>query len=253
MGSAIIGLMLSGESLAEAGSVLFRDDFSLGTLDRQQWSYATWTLGRTHFGTIPLIEDGVLHITFDTDRFQGTEVYTQRDFVRGSGVEFRVRAKLGHYPPGLVTAFFTYKEDAAHRSDEIDLEILSKVIRQSEEGAPVWLSTWHDWDPEHLTDDEGLHHFRAEKQLNNFDYETWHEYTIRWLPGETVWLVDDVFVGATRRAQPLASVPFRISLWAPDTRWQEAYSSELMPGNARDHEVYELEVDWVEVRRIPAS
>jgi beta-glucanase (GH16 family) len=235
---------------AMSNAVLFRDDFSEKVLDKTQWSSATWRLGRTQFGLEPRAENGVLHLSFDTLGFQGTEIYTRQEFERESGLEFRVRARLDHYPSGLVSAFFTYVEDKG-QSNEIDLEILSAAVNQRESGVPLLFSTWKNWNPVLHRSGDGLHNDSHIKQLDHFDLDDWHTYTIRWLPEETQWMVDGVTVSSSRLAQPTEKTPFRISFWAPDVAWAEAYSGRLLPVSLpEDREVFEMRIDWVEIRRI---
>lgn len=249
-----LGGILSGFGALAFGAmtsaVLFRDDFSEKVLDKTRWSFATWRLGRTQFGLEPRTENGILCLSFDTFGFQGTEIYTREEFERESGLEFRVRARLDHYPSGLVSAFFTYTEDKG-QSNEIDLEILSTAVNQENSGVPLLLSTWKDWNALLHRAGDGLHNESHTQRLDHFDLDEWHTYIIRWLPEETQWMIDGVTVSSSRLAHPTAKTPFRMSFWAPDMAWAAAYSERLLPVSmAEDREVFDMRIDWVEIRRI---
>lgn len=78
------------------------------------------------------------------------------------------------------------------------------------------------------------------------------EPPIRWLPGKTEWLIDDVVVASSTKAQPDANTPVRLNFWAPTSSWTDAYSSSLKPARKASANVrYYYDVEWVEVRQLP--
>lgn len=246
-------LTLAAALPASAQTVLMRDDFNGTSLNTTTWGLGTWTLGRTQLGNSPIVGNGIARLTFDTYRFRGTEIWSKASFARGNGLEIAARCKLNQLPSGLVTSLFTYAWDpVTSRSDELDIEILTKQVNATAGGDPVMFTSWNDWSEASPTYGDGIHHWSFSVFLANFDVNAWHTYVIRWLPGRTEWWIDGVLVGWTDKAQPEAVTPVRLNFWAPASSWTDAYSSSLAPARkASGNRRYYYDVDWVEVRQLP--
>jgi beta-glucanase (GH16 family) len=240
-------------SQARAQTVLLRDDFNGTTLDSSLWSLGTWQLGRTQLGNSPVVSGGIARLTFDTFQFRGTEIWSKANFAHGNGLEIAARLKLNNLPAGLVTSLFTYTYDNQTRcSDELDIEILTKQVNLTSGGDPVLFTTWNDWSEASPTYGDGVHHWSIGMFLAGLDVNSWHTYVIRWLPAKTEWLIDDVVVASSTKAQPDADTPVRLNFWAPASSWTDAYSPNLRPAKKANANVrYYYDVDWVEVRQLP--
>lgn len=246
-------VLLGGHlELAIGQTVIFRDDFSGTALNQQAWGIGTWKVGRTQLGNAPTVANGMARLNFDTYRFRGTEIYSKALFSKGTGIEFEARIRLNQLPSGLVPAFFTYIYDnATNKSDELDIEILTKQVNLKTGGDPVLFTSWNNWDENSPTYQDGIHHWSIDQFLAGLDVNVWHTYIIRWLPTSTQWLIDGVVVATSDKAQPDAATPLRLNFWAPASGWTEAYSSSLSPTTSANNKRYTYDVDWVEVRRLP--
>lgn len=248
---AFASLLFAGE--AYGGSVILRDDFNGTSINRQLWSLGTWTLGRTQLGNNPIVANGIARLTFDKYRFRGTEIFTNRVFSRGTGLEIEARAKLNNLPSGLVTSLFTYTYDGTTKtSDEIDIEIVTKQVNQTFNGAPIYFTSWNDWNESSPTYQDGVHNWTIRQVMPAFDVNQWHSYVIRWLPDHVEWLIDGKIVATTSNALPDAAAPVRLNFWAPASSWSDAYDSRLQSVNQASKNVrYYYDVDYVEVRSLP--
>lgn len=247
----VAGLALTHSPADAAGAVLFRDDFNAGELDASRWAVGNWKLGRTQLGTVPVVAGGMAQLRFDTYRLTGTEIYTRDAFALGNGMEFEARVRMNYLPSGLVAAMFTYKSQNG-LSDEIDIEVLSKQVNASVGGAPLLLTTWNDWDETNPTYGDGIHQSSRSVFVNQLDVNSFHTYTIRWLPGGTEWWLDGNLIARSTEAQPDLATPFRINFWAPAATWSTAYDASLKPAkNPRQNRSYYVDVDWVEIRALP--
>ncbi|MFM8359486.1 MAG: glycoside hydrolase family 16 protein [Verrucomicrobiota bacterium] len=258
--AAVAVLPWLAPATAQAQTVLLRDDFSGSTLNTANWNLGTWMLGQTQLGNSPVITSGMARLTFDTYRFRGTEIWSKATFNRGNGLELEARVRLNNLPSGLVTSIFTYVyNNATQRSDELDIEILSKQVNASGGGDPVLFTTWNDWyEPTGLYQN-GINHWSFSQFFPNFDVNQWHIYVIRWLPAvppslpaRTEWLIDGVLVASSDKAQPDLATPVRFNFWAPASSWTDAYSSTLKPARKASGNVrYFYDIDHVEVRQLP--
>jgi len=110
--AALAGLA-AGAGTARAGEV-FRDDFAGSSLDTSNWNIGTWQLGRTRLNFTPQVTAGMVRLRHDTynpanpgGSFRGSEIWSDRRFDRGGGLEFEARVRTPVLPSGLVTSFFT--------------------------------------------------------------------------------------------------------------------------------------------------
>ena len=190
-------------------------------------------------------------MSFHTEGFNGTEIYTRRFFSRESGLEIKVRARFGKCPAGLVAGIFTYTTNTNGASDEIDIEFLSKDIIVTQNGLPMVVSTWRQWTETSSDLTDVAHHWTTRLTLRGLDPSAWHEYVIRWLPDRTEWLVDQELIAKSTEAQPDLPSPIRFNLWAPSAAWSQAYAIRLMPTlGANANRRYFFDLDWVEIYRL---
>ncbi|MEO6102223.1 MAG: glycoside hydrolase family 16 protein [Pseudoxanthomonas sp.] len=248
----LAGAMLVATATAAqaGGTVIFRDDFNGSQLDTTAWGVGTWKLGRTQLGNVPVVSGGMAQLRFDTYRFTGAEIFSKTNYALQNGVEFEARVRMTNLPSGLVTSLFTYNTLNA-KSDELDIEILSKQVNLSSGGAPLLLTTWNDWDEANPTYSDGVHHASQSAPVAGLDVNQFHTYTIRWLPGRTEWLVDGVQVASSTQAQPDLASPIRLNFWAPASSWTDAYDARLKPATSKkQNKSYYYDLDWVEVRRL---
>lgn len=242
----------------QPSSVLFRDDFNAKILDAKLWRTANWNLGRTRFGLVPKIEKGIVlleHRTFDPTapgkQFLGTEIYTEKSFERGNGIEIEARVRGKNLPEGLVASLFTYST-VNKLSDEIDFEFLTTEISKATRGSiPILLTNWNNWDEKTEAYGDQIHHSSETVNVKGLDLTQFNTFTIRWLPDQTVWLVNNKVVRSSKNAVPDAPSPIRLNFWAALPAWKEAYSANYMPVDKESKSstaVYEL--DYLEVRSI---
>ncbi|CAN5120304.1 hypothetical protein BH11PSE14_BH11PSE14_00370 [soil metagenome] len=249
---AIAGAVLAATACsAQAnGTVVFRDDFNGSQLNASAWGVGTWKLGRTQLGNVPVVSGGIAQLRFDTYRLTGAEIYSKSNYDLQNGVEFEARVRMNQLPSGLVTSLFTYNTLNA-KSDELDIEVLSKQVNLASGGAPLLLTTWNDWDEASPTYGDGVHHASQSALVAGLDVNQFHTYTIRWLPGRTEWLVDGVQVASSTLAQPDLATPIRLNFWAPASSWSDAYDARLkLVSTKRQNKSYYYDIDWVEVRRL---
>jgi beta-glucanase (GH16 family) len=231
--------------------VLLRDDFSGSTLDSSLWTVGNWKLGRAQLGNTPIVNGGIARLTFDTFGFKGTEIYTNRFFSRGTfGLEVEGRVRLNMpLPAGLVTSIFTYIANSG-KSDEIDIEFLTKQVNAAVSGAPIDFTTWNDF-----SDTYSIPYYSTQrKAISGLDVSTWHTYVIQWLPGKTVWWIDGVVVATDTQVVPDADTQVHLNFWAPESTWTEAYDASFQPTTDVSLNVrYYYDVDYVEVRELTSS
>ncbi|MBV9866090.1 MAG: family 16 glycosylhydrolase [Abitibacteriaceae bacterium] len=246
-----------------------RDDFNApfdnqNVLDPSKWSMYdnTTAYGRTQFGNPPTLgsdnDTNFLRLSLsnynynaDPDYpFKGIEMFSA-PFSRGIGKEFEARARVTNLPPGLIAAFWAYGSRGTwqtpdFRSDEIDIELLSKQPHNS-----LLLTNWNDWNPQNPTYNDGIHHSSQAVNAAGVDWTQWNTYKIRWLPDRTEWYVNNTLVLTMAAAHPDDPLTVRFNVWAPASDWPEAYSSNLTATtNSSLASSYNFDVDWVEVRSV---
>lgn len=242
----------------QSSRVLFRDDFSGATLDSAEWMVADWKLGRTRFGLTPKVERGIAkleHRTFDPiapgKQFLGTEIFTERSFERGSGIEIEARVRARKMPEGLVASLFTYATKDK-LSDEIDFEFLTTELFKAPKGvSPILLTNWNDWEETKEAYGDQIHHSSETVKVAGLNLGVFNTFTIRWLPDRTIWLVNRKVVRTSKAAVPDLSSPIRLNFWAALPAWKEAFSAKLAPTpNESENKTAVYELDYVEVRSV---
>ena len=257
----------SQPALAAAPVVLFRDDFNDTKLDSSKWFLGTWTLGRTRLGNAPVMTGQYARLKFDTfnpsnpgKSFRGTEIGTTKVFERspGTGIEFEASVRVNAMASGIVTSFFTYTSRTTPAgitySDEIDFEFLSKQINSSPATSdPVLTTTWNDWDNNAPVYNNIQTYDSASVNVSPLNLAQFNTILIRWLPGKIEWFMNGQLVRSTTNAVPDEPTNIRLNFWAPASGWTDAYSSQLgFAKNVRQNQTFYYDVDYVEVRSIPA-
>ena len=246
----VVSLLMS-VPLAHGKKVVMRDNFSGSVLNRNIWQVADWSIGRTQFGSVPQLKNGIARLTFDTYQFKGTEILTRKAFSREQGLEIAARVRLNRLPPGLVTSVFLYDYDkATGRSDELDVEVLTRQVGRRPGGATLLFTSWRQWS-EKNDYQNGLTHWSMPTYVRRLNVNDWHVYVMRWLPDKTQWLVDGIRVAESRKAQPDRPSQLHINFWAPAKTWTEAHSEKLKPTQERKAgRRYFYDIDWVEIRQL---
>lgn len=244
--------------MAEAG-VLLHDDFSGSSLDSSLWSVASWSLGRTQFGSTPTVANGSAWLTLQTYNPQapgqsllGTEIYSNEAFAQGSGLEITARVRLHGVADGAVAALFSYTNDAAGATDEIDVEMLTKQLNHpSPQGPTVSFTNWSHWQPSDGYDN-GPRHANVTPTVPGLDVGSYNNFTIRWLPGETQWWLDGQEIAHESLAVPSSPMPVHLNFWAPAATWSDAFSAGLQPtADPAANQTYVFEVSEVTVQTVP--
>lgn len=252
---------------APVPQVLLRDDFSAPFSGQQGLDPARWTAydstyayGRTQFGLQPSVASegatsfarlGVRNYSGNASfPFRGTEI-SSTTFELGTGKEMEARVRVTDLPSGLIGAFWAYGSrgtfgTSSFRSDEIDIEFLTKQSRSS-----LLLTNWNDWDPSNPTYEDGIHHAGVTTSVAGLDWSGWNVYKIRWLPDRTEWFVNGALIQSLAPAHPDQPLAVRFNAWAPDASFQAAYDPALAPASSEGAaQTYSLDVDWVEVRTV---
>lgn len=247
--------------------MLLRDDFSAPFSAQQALDPARWTAydssyayGRTQFGLQPSIaSEGATAFARLSVRnfsgnasfpFRGTEI-SSPTFDLGTGKEMEARLRVTDLPSGLIAAFWAYNSRGEFgtwdfRSDEIDIEFLTKQPRNS-----LLLTNWNDWDPSSPIYEDGIHHAGVTASVAGLDRGQWNVYKIRWLPDRTEWFVNGALVQSLAPAHPDGPLAVRFNAWAPDSSFQAAYDPALAPAPSEgEAQNYSFDVDWVEVRTV---
>ncbi|MEM8947231.1 MAG: glycoside hydrolase family 16 protein [Planctomycetota bacterium] len=240
------------------GTTLLRDDFSGNSLNQAVWRLPTGPgtfFGRTQIrppSQPPVVDNGVVTLLLDThnptaltpgDSFWGHEIQTFQSYSVETGLSIKSRLRFVDTPPGgLVGGFFTFGLDFPIR-DEIDFELLSNAI-----GTQTILTNVFEDDDFNQGGDA------ANVFAPGLDITEFAEYEIRWLPDRIEWFVNGTIV--RREFDTVTDDPqeVRINLWAPNQFFGIAYNPALQPvANAAQNEQFSLEVDFVEISRLPAG
>lgn len=259
----------SGPSPSSA-KVLFRDDFNSFVPSSDPAASTPWFLyssgygyGNTKFGFIPATqtEGGTTFArlrldTFNPDDGTGTKVKgTEFQMRQGYGVpspgraiEFEARVRTPLTTAGVVNGFFPYIDDGQptppevkYINDEIDFEFLGKQSRSD-----LWLNTWNEHNSSSLL-----------TPVSGLNWTTWHTYKIKWSVNKVEWYVDG---SATpiRTVTTTANIPdemmkVHFNIWSPaDPDWTQAYANIVSPTAASNANYY-FDVDYLEIRDVPAS
>ena len=255
----VVTALLVFVETSHAQTVLFRDDFSTGTLNTTNWGVGNWTLGRTDLGNTPTVSGGIASLRLDTynagttTRLRGSEIYTNASYARGAnGIELETRVRMPGVPSGVVTSFFTHTFNANSTADEIDFEFLSKQNFGTTTNHKVQVTNWNDWDSNNPAYNNGTNHRSSMQTVTGLNLNDFNTFTIRWLPTRTDWLVNGSVIYSTSDALPDAAMPVRLNFWAPNADWTDAYDGTLVPvTTVGANQSYFYDVDYVEIRTAP--
>ena len=253
--------------------LVFREDFDFpsgGMPDSNKWvcnhpENSRWIMARTFFpsqvfhpeGPFPKVDNGVCtiqHHHFAPRHrgvfFHGGEIHTVRMFAPNSTYRFEARVKCDQFPNGLVSSFFLYGCHC-NNSDEIDFEFLSNYANDDvnyPNGDPVLANTWNEsfqW-PQYV-------------ETDGLDLTEWNTFRIYWYAdeGRLEWTwIDPCNIERLLRIEtndffvPDEPMHLYFNFWAPNQDWPEAYDANLQPvSDLNANEIYNFEIDYVEVRK----
>jgi hypothetical protein len=247
---------------------IFVDDFSGASLDRGQWRIYddSRELHRTQYGLEPRLgrdSDGttfmrVAQQTFNPNplwsgkKTAGAEVISQQTWSLGTGKEFEARMRMDNLTPGVVLGFFTYIADGewptTYRQSEIDFEFLTNLG-----GDKIWTNIFDDFNPQR-SPDQGGGSFDAPGF--NWNDGAWHTYKIRWMPSETLWIIDDrIVLRREVNILPGSAMAVRFNSWTPRNDWAQAYNPAVNPAaTPEENREIAYDVDYIKCVRcqIPA-
>lgn len=241
------------------GQVLFRDDFGGERLDVAKWyvrggpnvHLGPMTELRTVQDPIP-VGDGVARLQLDTynpknpgQTFLGTQIQTHMKFNLNEGVSIRARMRMdAGAPGGLVGALFSFAwMDDVEGQDEIDVEILSNDTATGRERFLTNLYT--------LQDGSVSGQFQFVSVVGQ-DLTDFHEYEIRRLPDNVVqWWFDGQLVREERDVPEMMESLVILNLWSAGPGFEAAYNPGFEPTLEAGNRTYFMDVDYVEVARIP--
>ena len=251
-------LWMSPAAWKAESAVLFRDDFSGSSLNRNAWMVGTWDLGRTVFGNVPAVSGGLATLKIDTYNplkpgvaFRGTEILTKKNFSRGTGIEYEARLRLRGMPDGFISAFYTFQNNSNGTLDEMDFEFLSKWVNKppSSTSENILLSTWNDWNKYKPSYNDGIRHRDKKLTVSSLDLNQFNTFKIRWLPDRTEWFVNGRYLWSTKDAHADAAMPLKLNLWAANSKWPDAYNAYFNPtSNPYANRSFYFDVDWVQVQ-----
>jgi len=249
--------------------VLLSDDFNTGTqANPLEWrvpfggdsSFLGQTQLKTDNALLPSIVGGAAQFELDTffdeggTVFSGHEMITKRNFALGGGLVWKARMKLGAGTPnGVVGGGFLFdvtREIPVGTSvrDEIDVELLSNEANGDNR---VLTNVWDD---ENFIDGAGASEFvpGSVPPASPYDLNAYHDYEIRWTPGQVQYSIDDTVVRTyTGDEVPNDPMSARFNIWVPDSGFSEAYDAGLTPAtSAGAGSTYTMEVDSVSIERI---
>lgn len=159
------------------------------------WRAASHRLGRGRMRAEQVfVERGGFRLRLGAGSCDGAEMRTKARHLHG---EFSARMKTPH-APGSLSAFFLYA-DVSAGNDEIDIEIFN------DGSGDALFTTWVD----------GKRTGELKVALGFDPGATFHEYTIRWLVGELVFLVDGTVRERVRRGYPTAPMRLMANVWWP--------------------------------------
>lgn len=254
--------------------LLFADDFegaarnpiTRGRLDPLKWQVQgpDQILQRTQWGRSPDLRrdaDGTSFARLSlathnpnpdkAGRFHlSTQITSLDRWNLDSGLEYEARIRADHLPPGLILGFFAYGDAGAWRhtyqKTEADFELLTV-----QGGDKIWTHIWDNWNPLRAGENDGSMHG---SEGANWNDGSWNLFKIRWYPDHTEWICNDILIRDERAVRPGSPMGVWFNLWAPNPDWLDAYDPAVKAApRAATSQSYFYDVDYVRVRRIPAS
>jgi hypothetical protein len=254
----VLILFLNLEILrGQATSQIFIDNFDGTIVNSARWHIPTWVsptdgtyLGRTQFRCTPallpaaILGEAVINVeTLNPTGFSfyGTDLITNRSFVRGNGLIFTIRAKMkAPVTGGIVGGIFLYDLTCSCGAihDEIDFELVTNDVNKIHTNiySDEPLGTGH---PESVT---------AVPPVTDY-----HIYVMKWFPTEITWSVDGNII-RTYGISPGGPMHFHLNMWVPGVEWPAAYNAALQPVTLpASNQVFSMIVDYVRVDSLTAG
>jgi beta-glucanase (GH16 family) len=248
---AILAVIIS-INLADAQTKpIFSEDFDGTSMDPLKWHIPTWVsssdgtfMGRTQMrctqnSALPGIVNGEAIIKLETYNptgfsFYGTDLISNRSFIMGAGLVFTIRAKIAApLQGGIVGGVFLYDLTSGTNHDEIDFELLTN--------RPQEVQT-------NFYNNEPLGAGSPTFEPLTGSVSVYHIFSMKWMPGEVTWMVDNVVVRNITSSIPAGPMHLHLNMWAPAAEWAEAYDSNLQPvTSAGLNQTYSMIVDYVKV------
>ncbi len=260
--TVVLGLV----SISPAQVILSENFSGTGLVDQSTWRLPFGGdgafFGRTEVRTdlttgYPSVSNGVATLELETFRddgsgastglFLGGELHTKRNFARGGGLSFEVRARMPNPVPGLVGGIFLFDVNRTNAAgdlvrDEIDHELISNDTGQA---------FTNYWDDGSFFGSDAGGDGAQQVPFAGFDSTQFHDYRIDWLPNRVDWYVDNTLIRSITSNVPDDPMQLRLNLWAPDEGFTTAFSSSLQPAQtAAQNQTFGLEVDNVQVTRL---
>ncbi|WP_207533726.1 family 16 glycosylhydrolase [Desertivirga arenae] len=204
--------------------VKFEDYFE--TLSKQHWTKASHTFENNlaYFSGRNLsVKDGRLYLMLVQEArkgkpYSGAEIRSRQSFRYGKFIA-RIKPATGE---GIISSFFLYDtKGKAH--EEIDIEFTGKDKN---------LVHFNHW----VNGRENPAHFNLNFDASN----SYHEYSILWLPDYICWEIDGKEVYRTTKNIPQSEMRLMFNIWASKTNnWAGSFDKAHLPAT--------LEIDYIKV------
>ncbi|WP_207421933.1 family 16 glycosylhydrolase [Desertivirga brevis] len=202
----------------------FEDYFE--TFDKQHWTKASHTFennlayfsGRNLFA-----RDGRLHLKLTSvarkgKQYSGAEIRTRKGFKYGKFVA-RLKPAKGS---GIISGFFLY-DTKGRAHEEIDIEFTGKETN---------LIHFNHW----VNKTESPFSVQLDFDAAN----SYHEYSILWLPDYICWEIDGKEVYRTNTNIPHSEMKLMFNIWASKTNsWTGALDESSLPAT--------IEIDYIKI------
>ncbi len=253
---SVVGILVWALTVKVFTASLLNDNFKGDSLDPTKWRFPTWSsptdgtlVGRTQFrvtqnSPLPETRSGAAIIALDLYNptglpFYGTDLISEIQFQRNTGIHIIVRAKMATPRNGIVGSIFIYalKPGSDDLHDEIDFELVTNL--------PDGVLT-------NVYDNEPLSAGRPQfvPYVNGAIYD-YHTYEIKWLADEVSWYADGSRMRNETHYIPRGPMYFHLDIWAPGREWSDAHDHNLQPVRSpTDNKSFTMNVDSVNIQSI---
>jgi hypothetical protein len=249
--AGVMLLLGGGSAWGQYLGMGFEDHFNGSSLDLRRWQVATHAIDRSRFGTVPVVSNWSVRMTFNTwnsadpgGSFAATEIRTADYYLPQPGrpvtVEFDVKVNTAR--DGLVVGLFTFNDAFVNGWNEIDFELLSKSFNPV--GAdPVLVTSWENWHT-YMPYNNGNNHTSVTVWPAGMNVTQYNTYRFVWHTDTVEWFVNDVLMRTERQVVSQIAQRVHINFWKTDSPgWTDAYSA----WNPYQGSVYSFDVSRVKV------